>query len=68
VNVRLVTVEVSFSDPELAILDELRARLRLASDADLIRVALWIYARGQNLAVPSPLFAVDGLPGRQRST
>ena len=66
---RLVTVEVSFNQPELAILAELRARLRVQTDADLIYVALWCYAHGQGLIVDPALFAVgDNVRHHKRST
>ncbi len=57
-------VTLAFSVDEAAILAELRARLRLDTDADLIRVALWMYARGQGLVVPPALFAVTGVSKR----
>ena len=58
--------QLEFSADETAVLAELRARLGLSSNADLIRVALWMYAHGQGLAPSAKLFAVGALTVRRQ--
>jgi hypothetical protein len=51
---------LTFRADEAALLAELRARLRLDTDADVIRVALFVYLRWQGLDIPASMFAVRG--------
>jgi hypothetical protein len=54
----MAVTTLTFTADEAALLAELRARLGLDTDADVIRVALFVYLRWQGLNIPPSMFAV----------
>lgn len=64
---RPFVVSVPCSAEEREALDTLRASTGLATDADVLRLAVWRLAEHYDLRLPLPLFSIGGdVPARRR--